>query len=108
MNNFVFRRSLFSCLAEMGLIEQQQLMHYSTIASYLLGEFGNGSCNPVLLTVGCCWDGGDCEKVFGDCKATYETCPGVSGIGPVFAMIGKITRDTVGREKETAQDSALA
>ena len=37
---------------------------------------GNGYCNNWFPynTEACCWDGGDCSKVFGDCVATPETC----------------------------------
>jgi hypothetical protein len=43
-------------------------------------KIGNGFCNNYAPynTDGCCWDGGDCIKVFGDCVASPGTCRVIS------------------------------
>jgi len=40
-------------------------------------SLGDSYCDDYApySTEECCWDGGDCKIVFGDCVTTSETCP---------------------------------
>ncbi len=60
-----------------------------------VSTFGDGYCNTyssLYNTEGCCWDGGDCMRVFDDCVVTPETCSGdINALGN-----GSCERDWLG------------